>query len=162
MASSPRSATVDESLVRRVARDAAIYSLTRPVAIVMWVALAVALALNILTLMSPRNQDSLSAWMPVIIVAVAGYTVVMTVSTARRAVRVAMPPESVVWASLEADALILGSDRRRSALSYDTFQGMRVGSNAVLLKIRGAAVATAIPRALLTDADITALRAKLA
>lgn len=161
----PRSLTIDESLQRLMARDAAIYSLTRPVALVMWVALAAALVLSILNLgapVAPGDEGPFGAgWMPVIILGLAGFAIVMTVSGARTAVRTAMPVETVVWVSLEDDRLQMGSGRRRSEISYSTFQNLRVGKDAVLLKLRGASVATAIPRALLTDEDIAVLRSRI-
>lgn len=161
-----RSVTVDESLLRRIARDAAIYSLTRPVAIVMWVALAAALVVSILNLSanpaSGQEEDVFAAWMPPLIIALAIFAIFMSVSTARRAVLVAMPPESVVWVSLEDEMLQVGSGDRRSAIAYGTFQGLRVGRDAVLLKVRDASVATAIPRALLSDEDIADLRSRIA
>ena len=86
----------------------------------------------------------------------------LSTSSARRAVRAAIPVESVVWVSLEEDRLQLGSDRRRSDIPYRTFQQVRVGRDAVLLKIRDASVATAIPRVLLSDEDIAFLRARVA
>lgn len=162
----PRSLTVDESLLRRMARDAAIYSLTRPAALVMWVALAAALVLSILNLsapVAPGEEGPFGAgWMPVIILALAGFAIIMSVSGARTAVRIAMPVETVVWVSLEDDTLQIGSGRRRSDIAYGTFQRMHVGRDAVLLKLRDASVATAIPRALLTDDEIATLRSKIA
>lgn len=161
----PRSLTVDESLLRRMARDAAIYSLTRPVALLMWVALAAALVLSILNLsapVAPGEEGPFGAgWMPVLILALAAFAIVMSVSGARTAVRIAMPVETVVWVSLEDDRLQMGSGRRRSEIPYRTFQNLRVGKDAVLLKLRGASVATAIPRALLTDEDIAVLRSRI-
>ncbi|MFK3679901.1 YcxB family protein [Microbacterium sp. NPDC090218] len=161
----PRSLTVDEGLLRRMARDAAIYSLTRPLALAMWVALAGALALSILNLSAPVAAGGRapfgSGWMPLLIIGLGVYAVVMSVSTARRAVRTAMPVDSVVWAELEDGALKMGSGRRRSDIAYSTFQSMRVGRDAVLLKVRGASVATAIPRALLSDDDIATLRSRI-
>ena len=154
---SPRSLTVDESLLRRMARDAAIYSLTRPSALVMWFALAGALVLSILNLSAPFA----AGWMPVIIAGLAGFAVFMSISGARTAVRIAMPVEQVVWVALEDDRLQMGSGRRRSDIDYRTFQKMHVGKDAVLLKLRDASVATAIPRALLTDDDIATLRSKI-
>ena len=77
---SPRSLTVDESLLRRMARDAAIYSLTRPSALVMWFALAGALVLSILNLsapVSPGEEAPFAAgWMPVIIAGLAVFFLV--------------------------------------------------------------------------------------
>ncbi|MFF1542024.1 YcxB family protein [Microbacterium sp. NPDC058269] len=161
----PRSLTVDESLLRRMARDAAIYSLTRPAALVMWVALAGALVFSVLNLsipVAPGEEGPFGAgWMPVIIVALAGFAIFMSVSGARTAVRIAMPVETVVWVSLEDDRLQMGSGRRRSDIAYTTFQRMHVGKDAVLLKLRDSSVATAIPRALLMDDDIATLRSKI-
>ncbi|WP_435743720.1 YcxB family protein [Microbacterium sp. PMB16] len=162
----PRSLTVDQSLLRRMARDAAIYSLTRPVAIVMWVLLAAALVVSILNLtgrvVSEQEENGFAAWMPPLVIALAVAAVVMTVSSARHAVRVAMPPESVVWVLLEDEVLQVGSGDRRSTIAYRTFQGIRVGTDAVLLKLRDASVVTAVPRALLSDEDIANLRSKIA
>lgn len=162
----PRSLTIDERLLRRMARDAAIYSLTRPAAIVMWVALAAALVVSILNLSamvsSGQEDGGFAAWMPPLIVALAIGAIVMSVSSTRHAVRRAMPPQTLVWVSLEDDVLRVGSGDRRSAIAYDTFQGIRVGIDAVLLKVRDTSVATAIPRALLSDDDIAVLRSKIA
>ncbi|WP_101846622.1 YcxB family protein [Zhihengliuella sp. ISTPL4] len=160
-----RSVTVDEGLLRRMARDAAVYALTRPVAIVMWVALAAGLVLSVLTLNSRlaagEEVSTLVAWMPVVTVALGAYAVILTTSSARRAVRAAMPVESVVWVALDEDRLQLGSDRRRSEIPYRTFQSLRVGRDAVLFKVRDASVATAIPRSLFSDEELTMLRARI-
>lgn len=80
-----------------------------------------------------------------IIAGLAGFAVFMSISGARTAVRIAMPVEQVVWVALEDDRLQMGSGRRRSDIDYRTFQKMHVGKDAVLLKLRDASVATAIP-----------------
>lgn len=161
-----RSLTVDERLLRRMARDAAIYSLTRPLSIAMWVALAGALTLSILTLNTTvaagRDAPFGAGWMPVLVIALAAYTVVMSISSARRAVHAAMPVGTTVSVSIGDGVLQVASGRGRSDIAYGTFQQLRVGPDAVLLKLRGAAVVTAIPRALLTDEDIAALRSRIA
>lgn len=162
----PRSLTVDEFLLRKMARDAAIYSLTRPAAILMWIALAAALAISILNVSglaaAGQEDGGFAAWMPPLIIALAVGAIVLSVSSARQAVRRAMPPQTLVWVSLEDEVLRVGSGDRRSVIAYDTFQGIRVGADAVLLKVRDTAVATAIPRALLSDEEIAVLRAKIA
>lgn len=165
MPTSPRSLTIDEPLLRRMAGDASIYSLTRPWAIVMWVALAGALVVSILNLNALNavgaEVPATAAWMPVITMGLAVYAVVLTVTAARRAVRTAMPPGSVVWVALDDAALQVGAGRRTSEIPYDTFQSIRAGRDAVILKLRGASAATAIPRALLTDDEVAELRAKV-
>lgn len=162
---SPRSLTIDERLLRRMARDAAIYSLTRPSAIIMWVLLTAALVVSIINLAgliaSGTENGGFAAWMPPLIVALAIGAIVMSVSSTRHAMRRAMPPQTLVWVSLEEDVLRVGSGDRRSVIAYGDFQGIRVGTDAVLLKVRDTSVATAIPRALLSDDDVTTLRSKI-
>lgn len=158
----PASLTVDEGLLRRMARDAAVYSLTRPWALVMWAALTAALVTSILNLASAGAEAGvLTAWMPVAVVALGAYAVWLTVASARRAVRAAMPPDTVVWAEVGDTALRIGAARRTSEVPYREFRSLRAGRDAVLLKVRGASVATAVPRALLSDEDIAALRARI-
>lgn len=160
-----RSVTVDESLLRRMARDAAVYSLTRPVAIVMWVALAAGLVLSVFTLNALLSRgaevSTIVAWLPAMTVALGAYAVILTTSSARRAVRTAMPVESVVWVALDEDRLQLGSDRRRSEIPYRTFQSLRVGRDAVIFKVRDSSVATAIPRSLFSDEELATLRTRI-
>ena len=59
-------------------------------------------------------------------------------------------------------ALLIGADKRRSEIPYDEFQSIRAGRDAVLLKVRGASVVTAVPRPLFTDEDLAKLRARIA
>jgi hypothetical protein len=165
VSSSPRSLTIDEALLRRMARDAAIYALTRPWAIVMWAALTGALVLSILNLTALSAAGSadlgMTAWMPAISIALMVYAVVLTVVGARRAVRAAMPPGTVVWAVLGDEVLRIGAGHRTSEIRYETFQGLRAGADAVVLRLRGASAATAVPRALLTDEEIALLRSRI-
>ncbi|MFJ4224592.1 YcxB family protein [Microbacterium sp. NPDC089695] len=155
--------TIDESLLRRMARDAAVYGLTRPGAIVMWIALAAGLVLSFITLGSGTADDSGSAgWLPLATIGLAAVAVFATVSGARRAVRAATPPGTVVWARLEPDTLQIGADRRVSQIRYREFQGIRVGRDAVILRIRDSSAITVVPRVLLTDDDIERLRLSVA
>lgn len=153
--------TVDERLLRGMARDASIYALTRPGAIVMWIALAAALVLSILNLSAAGGTPGISGLLPVASIALMIYAVVMTVVGARRSVRAAMPPGTLVWVRLGEAALHIGSGVRSSDIEYSTFQSVRAGRDAVVLKLRGAAAITAVPRALLSDDDITRLRARI-
>ncbi|MEV4735731.1 MULTISPECIES: YcxB family protein [unclassified Microbacterium] len=155
--------TIDEGLLRRMARDAAVYGLTRPWAIVMWVALAAGLALSFLTLGTGAADDANSAaWLPLATLGLGVVAVLATVSSARRAVRTATPPGTVVWARLEPDTLQIGADRRVSDIRYREFEGIRVGRDAVILRIRNSTAVTVVPRVLLTDDDIARLRLSVA
>ncbi|MFS0852583.1 YcxB family protein [Microbacterium sp. 179-I 3D4 NHS] len=166
MPSAPRTVTVDDPLLRGMARDAAFVSLTRPTAIVMWGALLGALVLSILNLSTrtaagPEAVGS-AAWLPPAIVGVLLFAVIMTNATTRRAVRASMPPGTTVAIALQDDGLRIRSGERRSSIDYRTFQSLRAGRDAVVLKIRDEAVLTALPRALFTDADLVVLRERIA
>lgn len=152
---------VDEKLLRGMARDAAIYALTRPAAIVMWVALVAAFVVSILNLTATGGAQGLSGLLPVASIALMVYAVVMTVAGARRAVRAANPPGSAVWIRLGDSSLHVGTGSRSSDIAYTTFQSVRAGRHAVLLRLRGASAVTAIPRALLSDDDIGTLRSRI-
>lgn len=162
MAHQPSSMVVDDTLLRRIARDAAVYSLTRPWALVMWIVLAAALAVSILGLTTAgTSPDPLTSWMPIAVVALGGYAVWLTVASARRAVRAAMPAGSTVWVQPGESALRTGIARRVSEIPYSTFHGMRVGRDALLLKVRGASAVTAFPLALFSDEDLARLRSRI-
>lgn len=166
MEGAPHSLTVDESLVRRMARDAAIYSLTRPIAIGMWVVLSASLILGVITLLGTVARGAevslAQSWMPPLALFLMIYTVVLTVSSARRAVRAKTPPGSRTWVAVTDDAVQFGGKRGASTLRFDALRGVRVGRDAVILRLREVSVATALPRALFTDADIERLRAQVA
>ena len=46
-------------------------------------------------------------------------------------------------------------------IPYETFQGMRVGSDAVILRVQGSSAVTAVPRAVFTDDDVARLRDRI-
>ncbi|MFT4259005.1 YcxB family protein [Microbacterium sp.] len=156
------SVTMDEALLRRMARDAATYSLTRPLALGMWVLLVAALATAIVNA-TARGSDAgtLAPLMPVLVVALAGFAVLASISGARNAVRHAMPPGTVVCAETDPHALTVGSGKRISTMPYDEFRRISAGRAALLLKLRGMAAVSAVPRALFTDEQIGELRAKI-
>ncbi|MFP3344704.1 YcxB family protein, partial [Halomonas sp. SIMBA_159] len=77
------------------------------------------------------------------------------------AVRTASPPGTAVWLRLDDEALRVGAGGRSSDIPYSTFQSVRAGRHAVLVKLRGASAITAVPRALLTDDDIALLRSRI-
>lgn len=156
-----RTLTVDEQLLRGMARDAAIHSLTRPTAIVMWIALAAAFTISILNLSATGGGRGLTGVLPVAAIALMVYAVAMTVRTARRAVRSAMPPGTLVWVRLGETALHIGSGHRSSDIEYGSFRSVRAGRSAVLLTLRGFSALTAVPRTLLSDDDIALLRARI-
>jgi hypothetical protein len=165
MPPAPRTVIVDETQLRGMGRDAAFVSLTRPTAIVMWLALLGALILSILNLSaraaSGPEAVGTAAWLPAAIIGIVIFAVVMTHATTRRALRAAMPAGTTVAVSVQSDALHIRSGDRRSRIDYRAFQSLRAGRDAVVLKLRDEAVLTALPRALFSDDDLAMLRERI-
>jgi hypothetical protein len=160
-----RSVQVSESLLSAMARDTATYALTRPAAIVAWIVLTLALLTTIGSLITVSAAGSEAAgelaWMPPLILLVMAMLVMFTVMPVRRALRAAMPAGSTVSARNGAEHVHVTSSQGRSSIPFSTFRSIRVGQNAVLLQLRGTSVATALPREIISDEDITRLRAAI-
>lgn len=163
--SETRTVRVDERLLRGMSRDATSYALTQPATLVTWAVLLAAFVFGIVALSTAttagQEASALTAWTPALVLAVAGLLVFVTSSNVRRSVRSTMPLNSLVSARLDADTLHGNSSAGTSEIAYRSFRGMRVGRDAVLLRIAGTGAATVIPRAVFSDADIETLRAKL-
>ena len=155
------SVTIDEGTLRRMANDAAVYSLLRPWAIVMWAVLAATLVLSVFSIRDDGRSEGLVSFLPFASVGLMLFAVFVTVSGARRAVRAASPPGTVVWARVGDETLSIGSGRRTSEIPFREFEGVRVGRGAIILKIRDAAAITAVPREALSDEDIATLRTRI-
>lgn len=156
---------VSESMLSAMARDTATYALTRPSAIVAWIVLSLALITTVGSLVTVSAAGSEAAgdlaWMPPLILLVMAMLVILTIIPVRRALRAAMPVGSTVSARIGAEHVYVTSTQGRSSIPFTTFRSIRVGRNAVLLQLRGASVATALPRELISDADLARLRAAI-
>lgn len=145
--------------------DATLYAVTRPIAIVAYTALLAAFIINIavLSILGGAGGDRAStlAWTPLAIAALAVASIMFTRASVRRAITTAMPSGTQVSVHLGEDGIRLVAKRGVSNMPYSTFKAMRVGRHAALLQLRGGSVITAIPRALLSDADIALLRSKI-
>lgn len=160
-----RTVRVDERLLRGMTRDATTYSLTQPATLVTWAVLAVAFVLALVALSTAtaagQEASALTAWTPALIIAVAALLVFVTSSNVRRSVRSTMPVGSLVSARLDADTLHGSTAAGTSDIAYRSFRGMRVGRDAVLLRLAGTSAASIIPREVFNEDEIETLRSKL-
>lgn len=156
---------VDPELLRGMTGDATIYSLTRPLALIAYTALLAAFVLNaiVLSMVSgvDEEQTTTLTWTLVAIAAFAVASIVFTRAQVRRAITTAMPSGSSVGVSLGDETIKLFAKNGVSDMAYATFRAVRVGRHAAILQLRGASVVTAVPRALLSDADIALLKQKI-
>lgn len=145
--------------------DATLYTVTRPLAVVAYTALLAAFIVNIIVLTIVGGADdertSTLAWTPVAIAALIVASIMFTRASVRRAITTAMPLKSQVRVELSDEGIQLMSKRGLSRMPYSTFKAMRVGRHTVLLQLRGESALTAIPRALLNDADVALVRSKI-
>jgi hypothetical protein len=157
--------TVDPELLRGMTGDATIYSLTRPLALVAYTALLAAFVLNtiVLSIVGGVDEDQTTTltWTLVAIAAFAVASIVFTRAQVRRAITTAMPSGSSVAVSLGDETIKLFAKNGVSDMAYSTFRAVRVGRHAAILQLRGASIVTAVPRALLSDADIALLKSKI-
>lgn len=156
---------VDSELHRGMVTDATLYAVTRPLAVIAYTALLAALIVNIIVLSmlggAGGERASTLAWMPVAIAALIVASIMFTRASVRRAITTAMPTGTQVRVQLEADSIRLIAKHGVSNIPYSSFKAMRVGRHAVMLQLRGGSVVTAIPRALLSDADVAVVRSKI-
>ncbi len=156
---------VDPELLRGMSADATVYSLTRPLALIAYTALIAAFVLNaiVLSIVSgvDEEQTTTLTWTLVAIAAFVVASILFTRAQVRRAIMTAMPSGSTVGVSLGDETITLFAKNGVSDMAYSTFRAVRVGRHAVILLLRGASIVTAVPRALLSDADITQLKAKI-
>lgn len=161
----PDSILVDADLQRGMVGDATLYALTRPVAVIAYTALLAAFIVNVSVLSivgdAGGERATTLAWMPVAILALIVASVLFTRASVRRAITTAMPTGTQVRLQVGDKSIRLVATHGVSNMTYSTFTAMRVGRYAVLLRLRGGSVITAIPRVLLSDADIALLRSKI-
>lgn len=145
--------------------DATLYAVTRPLAVIAYTALLAAFITNIIVLTMVNGADderaSTLAWTPVAIAALVIASIMFTRASVRRAITTAMPSGSQVRVRVNETSIQLVAKRGVSDMPYSTFKAMRAGRHAVLLRLRGESAITAVPRALLSDADIALLRSKI-
>ena len=161
----PDSIIVDADLQRGMVADATLYAVTRPLAVIAYTALLAAFIVNISVLSivgdAGGERATTLAWMPVAILALIVASVLFTRASVRRAITTAMPTGTRVRLQVGEESIRLVATHGVSNMRYSTFTAMRVGRYATLLRLRGGSVITAIPRVLLSDADIALLRSKI-
>lgn len=148
-----------------MSRDTTIFLLTRPLSVVVWGVLAVALGVTVVSFgtvaaLAPGQAGEMIV-MPVLVLGVMVLYVVFTVVTVRRSLTAAMPEGTSVSVEVGEEELRVESAQGGSRIRYSTFRSIRAGRDAVMLQLRGSSVITALPRVLVPDADIERIRAKI-
>ncbi|MGL3149773.1 YcxB family protein [Microbacterium sp. A82] len=161
----PRTVLVDQELLRNLTRDATLYTLTRPLAVIAYASLIAALIVNVIVLVligdAEHERSATLSWTPFAIAALIAASIIFTRSSVQRAIGSAMPAGTKIGIQLDDKMIRMMSKRGVSEMSYETFRSVRVGKHAVILQLRGQSVVTAIPRALLDDADIAQLKSQI-
>ncbi|WP_417508257.1 YcxB family protein [Microbacterium sp.] len=163
--STSHSVVIDAELLRGMTRDATIFTLTRPLAIIAYTALIAAFIVNaaLLGMISPADEEQRTS-VTLTLVAIAALivaSIIFTRASNRRAISTAMPSGSSVRAEVHEESIVVASKRGVSDMPFTTFRTMRVGRHAVLLLLRGDSVVTAVPRVLLSDAGVAQLKSKI-
>lgn len=145
--------------------DALIYTLTRPLAVIGYAALLAAFIVNamVLSMVSGVDDDRASTltWTLLAIAALAVASIMFTRASVRRVISTTMPSGSKVAVQVGDETIRLITARGVSNMPYSTFRAVRVGKHAAILRLRVPSAITAVPRVLLSDEDIAALRAKI-
>lgn len=145
--------------------DATIYIVTRPLAVVAYTALIAAFIVNAIVLSmiggADEEQTANLSWTLVAIAALLIASIIFTRASTRRAITAAMPSGSRARVELGDESIRLFAENGVSDMAYSTFRAVRVGRHAAILQLRGASVVTAIPRSLLSDADVALLKSRI-
>lgn len=165
MTSEPRTVPIDAELVRGMVFDATVYVVTRPLAIIAYVALCAALVINAvllpMILQTDPDRGGMASFTLIALAALIVASILFTRASVRRAISTAMPAGTNVRVSAGAERIEIVSKSGTSDVRYDTFRSVHIGRNAALLRLRGTNVITAIPRASLSDDDIARLRSAI-
>lgn len=159
-----RSVTIDAELIRGMTWDATVYTVTRPLAVLAYAALIAAFVVNAIVLGMVAADESRAMTLTLTMFAIAALivgSVAFTRASARRAILAVMPSGSTVRAEVGDESITLASKRGVSDMRYSTFRGVRVGRHAAILQLRSASVVTAVPRVLLSDADVALLKSRI-
>ncbi|MGM7672015.1 YcxB family protein [Microbacterium sp. A93] len=145
--------------------DATIYTLTRPLAIIAYAALIAAFVVNAIVLSIiggvDDEQTANLSWTLFAIAALIVASIIFTKASVKRAITTSMPAGTKAAVQLGDETIKMISKRGVSDMAYSTFRAIRVGKHAVILQLRGQSVITAVPRALLSDADVTQLKSRI-
>lgn len=145
--------------------DATIYIVTRPLAVIAYAALVAAFIVNAIVLSmiagADEEQTTNLSWTLVAIAALVIASIIFTRASARRAITAALPSGSTARVELGDQSIRLFAENGVSDMAYSNFRSVRVGKHAAILQLTGASVVTAIPRVLLSDADVAQLKAKI-
>ena len=165
MTDAPRHVQVDRDLLARMSRDATIFLLTRPLSIVVWVLLGVGLLWTLVpfvtALTAAPSQAGRLVVMPALFSGLMVLYVLFTAASVRRSLTTTMPEGTSVSVRVGETELRVESARGTSRIAFSGFRRVKAGRDAVMLQLRESSAMTALPRAVVSDADIERLRAKI-
>lgn len=145
--------------------DATIYTLTRPLAVVAYVALLAAFIVNaiVLSLIGGADEEQTAnlSWTLLAIAALIVASIIFTRASVRRAIATSMPAGTKAAVQIGDEMIRVITKRGVSEMGYSTFRSVRIGKHAAVLQLRGQSVITAVPRVLLSDADIAQLKSRI-
>ena len=157
---SPRSLTVTDELLRAMTRDVTSVLLRSRQMIVAWVSLVV-VALAGLALLAVGGDPGVVAPLLVLAPVLLVVLVLSTRRSVRRALTVALPPGTTVSLALTDEGLQQRSALGSSQTAWPAFRDVRVRGTAAVLRLRGSSAFVVLPSALLADAELDAVRARL-
>lgn len=165
MSDAHRFVQVDRDLLTRMSRDATIFLLTRPLSIVVWVLLGAGLLWTLVpfgsALAAAPSQAGRLVVMPALFAGIMILYVILTMTSVRRSLSATMPEGTSVSVTVGEKELRVESARGTSRVAFSTFRRMKAGPAAVMLQLRDSSAMTALPRAVVSDADIARMRAKI-
>ncbi|MGF6821643.1 hypothetical protein M2317_000529 [Microbacterium sp. ZKA21] len=165
MTDAPRFVQVDRDLLTRMSRDATIFLLTRPLSIVVWVLLGVGLLWSLVpfvtALSAAPSQAGRLVVMPALFAGLVVLYVLFTVVSVRRSLTTTMPEGTSVSVRVGETELRVESARGTSRIAFSGLRSMKAGRDAVMFQLRDTSAMTALPRAVVSDADIERLRTKI-
>ncbi|HWV48969.1 MAG TPA: hypothetical protein VN035_05880 [Microbacterium sp.] len=165
MTDAPRSVQVDRDLLTRMSRDATVFLLTRPLSIVVWVLLGTGLVWTLIpfitALTAAPSQAGRLVVMPALFAGLVVLYILFSAVSVRRSLTATMPEGTSVSVRVGENELRVESARGTSRIAFSGFRSMKAGRDAVMLQLREGSAMTALPRAVVSDADIERLRAQI-
>ena len=157
---------IDAELQRHLRFDTLLFTLTRPVALIGYLALiaaAIFLASALPTISAQgRSNATLLQWLLFAIIALLVASIWFTRASIRRAIETAMPRGSFVRAEVQPHSLIIASKRGVSRARYAEVRSVHARRYSVLIRMHQASAVLTVPRAALSDDDLATLRQRIA
>ncbi|ADG74530.1 potassium/proton antiporter [Cellulomonas flavigena DSM 20109] len=160
-----RSLTMTDELLRAMTRDVTALLLRSRQALGLWAGFfAVVVPVLLVVAATVGDTDLLLLYLGLVLVTVAVLVVVQVLVTrrsVRRALVVALPQGTDVRVAVTGEELQQRGALGSSQTAWSAFRDVRVRGAAAVLRLRGSSAFVVLPSALLTDADLAVIRARL-